>query len=191
MWGVHGGTGRPTLKRRLANVDPCLSTAQPRPPLAHNSGAANAINLGGTDKYRVEVAGRRSQIARQSNPSLSLAIMASNAEFIASIEALLAAAKSYNVDEPDRIARANMLAMVEDLHYKLEAPEEAMFRQLTNVRPFPLSIEDAACSGAIYSTRKPQPFERCAKWTFSARYPAKAVYLPKTWHPALIRTRKY
>jgi hypothetical protein len=60
--------------------------------------------------------------------------MSTNAEFIASIEALLAAAKSYNVEQPDRVARANMLGMVEDLHYKLESPEEAMFRQLTNVR---------------------------------------------------------
>jgi hypothetical protein len=59
--------------------------------------------------------------------------MPSNAELIASIEALLAAAKSYDVERPDRVARTNMLDMVEKLHYQLEAPEEAMFRQLTNV----------------------------------------------------------
>ena len=56
--------------------------------------------------------------------------MSSNAKLVASIEALLAVAKSYNVEQPDRVKRANMLGMVDSLHYQLEAPEEAMFRQL-------------------------------------------------------------
>jgi hypothetical protein len=60
--------------------------------------------------------------------------MSSSAEFVASIEALLAAAKSYDVETPDRVARVEMLGMVQALHYQLEAPEEAMFRQLTNVK---------------------------------------------------------
>jgi len=60
-------------------------------------------------------------------------IMSSNAELIASIEALLAKAKSYDVEKPDRLARVEMLGMVDALHYQLESPEEAMFRQLTNV----------------------------------------------------------
>lgn len=60
--------------------------------------------------------------------------MSSNAEFVASIEALLAAAKAYDVAKPDGVARVEMLGMVQALHYQLEAPEEAMFRQLTNVQ---------------------------------------------------------
>jgi hypothetical protein len=60
--------------------------------------------------------------------------MPTNASFVASIEALLAAAKSYDAERPDRLARVTMLGMVEDLHYQLEDPAEAMFRQLTNVR---------------------------------------------------------
>ena len=73
--------------------------------------------------------------------------MPSNAGFIASTTALLAdphhtAAKSFNVDQPDHVARSIMLGMVEDLHCKLEAPEEAIFRQSTNVRSCRLSIED-------------------------------------------------
>jgi hypothetical protein len=60
-------------------------------------------------------------------------IMSSNAELIASIEALLAKAKSYDVEKPNRLARVEMLGMVDALHYQLESPEEAMFRQLTNV----------------------------------------------------------
>jgi hypothetical protein len=60
--------------------------------------------------------------------------MPSNAEFITSIEALLAKAKSYDVERPDHVARVEMLGMVQELHYQLESPEEAMFRQLTNVK---------------------------------------------------------
>ena len=60
--------------------------------------------------------------------------MPSNKELVASIEALLAAAKSYDVEKPDRLTRVEMLGRVQALHYQLEAPEEAMFRQLTNVR---------------------------------------------------------
>lgn len=56
-----------------------------------------------------------------------------NTELIASIEALLAEAKSYDEENPDRVVRAKMLEMVEALRYRLESPTEAMFRQLTNV----------------------------------------------------------
>ncbi|KUJ18938.1 o-methyltransferase-like protein [Mollisia scopiformis] len=58
--------------------------------------------------------------------------MSTNGELVASIEALLAEAKSYNEEQPDRVVRAKMLGMVEALHYRLESPAEAMFRQLTN-----------------------------------------------------------
>ncbi|KAE9378967.1 o-methyltransferas-like protein [Stipitochalara longipes BDJ] len=58
--------------------------------------------------------------------------MSPNSELIASIEALLTAAKSYNIEKPDHVARIEMLGMVDALHYRLESPEEAMFRQLTN-----------------------------------------------------------
>ncbi len=57
-----------------------------------------------------------------------------HADLVTSIEALLAAARSYNAEHSDgAVQRAQMLGMVESLHYQLEAPEEAMFRQLTNV----------------------------------------------------------
>ncbi|KAN0115172.1 o-methyltransferase-like protein [Hyaloscypha variabilis] len=58
--------------------------------------------------------------------------MSTKSELIVSIEALLAAAKSYDVDKTDHVARVEMLGMVDALHYQLETPEEAMFRQLTN-----------------------------------------------------------
>lgn len=60
--------------------------------------------------------------------------MSSTTDFIASIEALLTAAKTYDVKNPDRLKRLQMLSMVDALHYELEDPAEAMFRQLTNVR---------------------------------------------------------
>lgn len=59
--------------------------------------------------------------------------MPNNTELIASIETLLAVAKAYDVEKPDRVTRAKMLGIVEGLHYQLESPAEAMFRQLTNV----------------------------------------------------------
>ena len=60
--------------------------------------------------------------------------MTSNAEFIASIEALLAAAKSYyDVEKHEYVARANMLEIVA---LPIRAPREATFRQLTNVSTF-------------------------------------------------------
>ena len=60
--------------------------------------------------------------------------MSTKSELVASIEALLATAKSYDADKPDHVTRVEMLGMVDALHYQLEAPEEAMFRQLTNVQ---------------------------------------------------------
>lgn len=59
--------------------------------------------------------------------------MSNSNNLINTIEALLSEAKSYDEEKPDRVARAKMLAMVEELHYQLESPAEAMFRQLTNV----------------------------------------------------------
>jgi hypothetical protein len=47
---------------------------------------------------------------------------------------LLAAAKSYDAEKVDQVARVEMLDMVGALHYQLEAPEEAKFCQLTNVK---------------------------------------------------------
>jgi hypothetical protein len=62
--------------------------------------------------------------------------MSHNASLIAEIEALLAAAKSYNdVDlSADRRARLDLLGKVEALHYLLDDPADAMFRQIMNVR---------------------------------------------------------
>jgi len=60
--------------------------------------------------------------------------MPGNAQLISDIEALLAAAKSYDADQSDRPARLDLLGRIEALHYQLEDPAEAMFRQITNVR---------------------------------------------------------
>jgi hypothetical protein len=62
-----------------------------------------------------------------------LITMSPNTDLVSAIEALLTEAKSYNEENPDRVTRASMLEKVEALHYRLESPEEAMFRQLTNV----------------------------------------------------------
>lgn len=56
----------------------------------------------------------------------------SSPDLIADIEALLAAAKSHDVAQLDRIARLDLLAKVQNLHMQLEDPKEAMFRQFTN-----------------------------------------------------------
>jgi hypothetical protein len=66
--------------------------------------------------------------------------MSCNTKLVASIEDLLAAAKTYNVEQPDHHARLKMLEIVQALHYELEDPAEAMFRQLTNVRKMLLSL---------------------------------------------------
>ncbi|PSS22714.1 hypothetical protein M430DRAFT_97724 [Amorphotheca resinae ATCC 22711] len=58
--------------------------------------------------------------------------MPGNAQLISDIEALLAAAKSYDADQSDRPARLDLLGRIEALHYQLEDPAEAMFRQITN-----------------------------------------------------------
>ncbi|TAQ87312.1 hypothetical protein B7494_g4366 [Chlorociboria aeruginascens] len=60
--------------------------------------------------------------------------MSGTSNLIGDIEALLAAAKSYdlNVESVDRAGRLDLQARVEALHYALEDPKEAMFRQLTN-----------------------------------------------------------
>jgi hypothetical protein len=62
--------------------------------------------------------------------------MAHNAALIANIEALLVAAKSYDgIDlSADRRARLDLLGKVEALHYQLDNPADAMFRQIMNVR---------------------------------------------------------
>lgn len=61
--------------------------------------------------------------------------MPSNSKLVADIEALLATAKTYDVDHPDRLTRLDLMGRIEALHYQLDDPAEAMFRQLTNVRP--------------------------------------------------------
>jgi hypothetical protein len=62
--------------------------------------------------------------------------MAHNTDLIANIEALLAAAKSYNdIDlSANRCARLDLLGKVEALHYQLDNPADAMFRQIMNVK---------------------------------------------------------
>jgi hypothetical protein len=64
------------------------------------------------------------------------AAMVHNAALIADIEALLAAAKSYDCIDlsADRRARLDLLVRVEALHYQLDNPADAMFRQIMNVR---------------------------------------------------------
>jgi len=61
--------------------------------------------------------------------------MVHNAALIADIEALLAAAKSYDgIDlSADRRARLDLMGRVEALHYQLDNPADAMFRQIMNV----------------------------------------------------------
>jgi hypothetical protein len=62
--------------------------------------------------------------------------MAKKSDLIASIEALLSAAKSYDgIDfSADRPARLDLLGKVEALHYQLDDPSDAIFRQIMNVR---------------------------------------------------------
>lgn len=74
---------------------------------------------------------------RISKKSLSSVIMheeSTNKSFIAEIEALLAQAKSYDVQNPSNLTRLDLLSKVEALHYQLDDPAMAMYRQLTNVR---------------------------------------------------------
>lgn len=59
--------------------------------------------------------------------------MSPNSIIVRDIEALLATAKTYDVENPDRAIRLALLEKVEALHRKLDTPAEAMFRQLTNV----------------------------------------------------------
>ena len=54
-------------------------------------------------------------------------------KLISDIEALLAAAKSYNGEQPDPLIQLDLLGKVEDLHHRLDDPILAMFRHLTNV----------------------------------------------------------
>ncbi|RDW82554.1 O-methyltransferas-like protein [Coleophoma cylindrospora] len=58
--------------------------------------------------------------------------MSSNPDIVGDIEALLATAKSYDVKNPDRATRLDLIEKLEALHHKLDTPAEAMFRQLTN-----------------------------------------------------------
>jgi hypothetical protein len=60
--------------------------------------------------------------------------MPANAKLISDIEALLAAAKSYDEEQPDPLVQLDLLGKVEALHYQLDDPVLAMFRHLTNVR---------------------------------------------------------
>lgn len=60
--------------------------------------------------------------------------MSANTKLVSDIEALLAQAKSYNADQPDPLTQLDLLGKVEALHYQLDTPALAMYRQLTNVR---------------------------------------------------------
>lgn len=125
--------------------------------------------------------------------------MANNTKLIAEIEALLAAAKSYDkVDlSSDRVARLDLLAKVEALHYELDDPADAMFRQIMNVRndmPFySYSVIRSLSHGLTAlasSTQKPLPSIPCCKWASWTRYHGKEVCLPRGLPPVLRQTRK-
>lgn len=110
--------------------------------------------------------------------------MAHNANLIAEIEALLAAAKSYDkVDlSSDRVARLDLLAKVEALHYELDDPADAMFRQIMNVRndmrfssysvmrTLPYGLTALASS-----IQKQLPSTLCCRWASWRRYHGREV----------------
>jgi hypothetical protein len=92
--------------------------------------------------------------------------MAHNTDLIANIEALLAVAKSYNdIDlSENRGARLDLLGKVEALHYQLDNPADAMFRQIMNVKTDTpprldrgLREQRADDTRYPYSTPKPLP----------------------------------
>ncbi|KAL3418584.1 O-methyltransferase [Phlyctema vagabunda] len=58
--------------------------------------------------------------------------MAPDSKLVSDIEELLSKAKSYDVDNPDRTLRHDLIGKIEALRYHLDEPAEAMFRQLTN-----------------------------------------------------------
>ena len=60
--------------------------------------------------------------------------MSTGTNLIADIEALLAAAKSCDVEQMDELTRLDLLGKVENIHTQLDDPKLAMYRQLTNVR---------------------------------------------------------
>lgn len=59
--------------------------------------------------------------------------MPPNAKLISDIEAL-AAAKSYDEEQPHPLVQLDLLGRGEAAHYQLDDPVLAMFRHLTNVR---------------------------------------------------------
>lgn len=59
--------------------------------------------------------------------------MSSRSKLVADIEALLAAAKA-SPEELDELSSVHLLGKVETLHYQLDDPVMAMYRQLLNVR---------------------------------------------------------
>jgi hypothetical protein len=59
--------------------------------------------------------------------------MPSASKLIADIEALLAAAKTSNINDLDYESRVGMLAKVESIQYQLDDPVLAMYRHLSNV----------------------------------------------------------
>jgi hypothetical protein len=116
--------------------------------------------------------------------------MSSNAEFVASIEALLTKAKSYDVEKPDRLARVEMLGLVQELHYRLESPEEAMFRQLTNVCVVNRRENRVELTQNVCSTQKPLQSELYVRWESFKRYHVKEVFQRKNWPLKLGRMKK-
>lgn len=59
--------------------------------------------------------------------------MASNHKLVSDVEALLAVARSYDVDEARRATRLDLIARLDTLREELEDPAEKMFTQITNV----------------------------------------------------------
>jgi hypothetical protein len=80
--------------------------------------------------------------------------MSSTQKLVADIEALLAAAKSTKLDRLDYGARLELIGKVEDIHYQMDDPVLAMYRQLTNVRTHPTSH--------VRRTNQPCQFTRTA-----------------------------
>jgi len=92
--------------------------------------------------------------------------MTYNTDLIANIEALLAAAKSYNdIDlTANRRARLDLLGKVEALHYQLDNPADSMFRQIMNVKTDTPPYLDSSLRGKgademqyLHSTQKRLP----------------------------------
>lgn len=59
--------------------------------------------------------------------------MATNSKLVSDIEALLDAAKTYDVEQADKRGRLDLIARLDALREELDDPVEKMFSQITNV----------------------------------------------------------